>query len=100
MKTQEVSFKVKPSEAITIAAITTRAIRAARDAGFKYSRLDADMDITACHANGCPLNLEKLLTAPDFDFAHDIFGIRRHLDRETGELRDRFLPRSATRKGA
>lgn len=89
------SFKVNHSDAITIAAITTRAIRMARDAGWKYDRLEADMDITACHANGTPLKLEALLNANDFDFAHDVFGIHRHINRETGELQDCFLPRYA-----
>jgi hypothetical protein len=58
-------------------------------------KIDLEMDITATHLNGCPLNLNKLLQADDFDFYHDIQGIYRHLDRETGELRDCFLPRCA-----
>ena len=29
------------------------------------------MDITACHLNGCPLDLKKLLQAPDKDLVHD-----------------------------
>jgi len=60
-----------------------------------YPLLDADMDITACHASGCPLRLDELLMARDADFAHDVFGIRRHLDRATGKLGDCFLPRYA-----
>lgn len=53
------------------------------------------MDIIATHANGCPLRLEELLTAERFDFSHDVFGIRRHIDRQTGKLQDCFLPRYA-----
>lgn len=43
------------------------------------------------------LDLEKLLTAPAFDFAHDICGIVRHMDRSTypGKLTDCFWPRCA-----
>jgi hypothetical protein len=53
------------------------------------------MDLAACHCNGCPLQLTELLDADDFNFSHDIFGIRRHLNRTTGKLDDRFLPRFA-----
>lgn len=55
------------------------------------------MDLTACHANGCPLDLPKLLGFPNFDFPHDAFGIRRHIDRSTGKLQDCFLPRAAAK---
>lgn len=58
-----------------------------------YKKSDALMDLTACHANGNPLRLRELLKANDGDFAHDIFGIRRHLNRTTGELEDCFSPR-------
>lgn len=51
------------------------------------------MNITACHANGNPLRLEALLEADDFNFAHDVFGIDRHIYRETGHLMNFFRPR-------
>lgn len=51
------------------------------------------MDVIAVHMNGRPLRLEALLAADDFNFAHDVFGIRRHLDRDTGELTQCFVPR-------
>jgi hypothetical protein len=40
-------------------------------------------------------DLERLLTAPKFDFAHDIFGIIRHMDRSSypGKLMGFFSPR-------
>ncbi len=57
--------------------------------------LDLEMDLTACHANGCPLDLEGLLNAKDFDFLHDIMGIKSNLDRGTGQLLNQFLPRCA-----
>lgn len=53
------------------------------------------VDLTLCHVNGCPLNLDKFLDAPEFDFMHDIVGIRDKLDRKTGALNDCFLPRCA-----
>lgn len=53
------------------------------------------MDLTATHANGTPLDLPKLLAAEPFDFTHDIFGIRRHINRKTGKLEGCFMPRCA-----
>ena len=73
--------------------IAKRAILMARKLGVKYSQMDAVMDIEACHNNGCTLKLSELLEADDFNFAHDIFGIRRHINRNTGKLEHCFLPR-------
>lgn len=80
-------------EAHTIAAIARRAVMQAAKYGFQYDFMDADMDITACHLNGNPLKLAQLLGADDINFNHDVFGIRRHLNRETGKLEDCFSPR-------
>ena len=88
-----ISFKTTATEQEMISSIAERAIRAARKVSIEYPFVDAMMDITAVHANGMPLRLAELLEADDFDFNHDIFGIRRHLDRQTGTLRDCFVPR-------
>jgi hypothetical protein len=58
-------------------------------------RISLAMDLTACHLNGTPLDLPRLLVFPDGSFWHDINGIQRHLDRETGQLTGGFLPRCA-----
>lgn len=89
---KEVSFDVTPDEAEIITRIAKRAKNGCL---FGYSLMTIAMDVTATHANGCPLKLGELETAPDFDFGHDLCGIRRHLNRETGELMDCFLPRYA-----
>ncbi len=61
-------------------------------------RMSLMMDIEACHCNGCPLDLVSLHEAArDYDLIHDVMGIRRHLNRETGQLEDLFRPRYATR---
>lgn len=60
-----------------------------------HNKMSTAMDISATNANGCPLDLAKLLTFGDFDFAHDVWGIRNHIDRTTGKLMDHFLPRCA-----
>lgn len=59
------------------------------------ARLGFEMDLTAVHANGCPMDFQRLLDADDFNFVHDVGGIKRHLNRETGELLDMFRPRFA-----
>lgn len=91
--TDTVSFAVTKEEALTIKKIVDRAVKMARAHNTKLDRLSLHMDVTACHANGCPLKLEELLGADDFNFSHDVFGIRRHMDRTTGRLTDHFLPR-------
>ena len=50
------------------------------------------MDIAATHISN-PLRLQELLDADDFNFGHDICGIQRHLDRDTGTLINFFSPR-------
>lgn len=73
-------------------ALRVRTIKAKEVGAFK---LELRMDLTATHASGCPLRLANLLSAPSGDFAHDVFGIRQHIDRETGQLGECFLPRYA-----
>ena len=78
--------------------IACRAVKLSKKQGFKYPLLDMEMDISACHSNGCRLNLIELLLADDATFAHDVFGISRHLDRRTGRLTNCFVPRLAAKK--
>ena len=53
------------------------------------------MDLIATHANGCPLDLAGLAAADDEHLVHDMGGINQHIDRQTGQLTDCFLPRYA-----
>ena len=87
-----VNFDTTREEARLIMGI---AKRTAAHAAHGFDLLACEMDITACHANGCPLDLARLLAAEDFNFAHDVYGIMAHIDRSTGKLRDCFLPRFA-----
>lgn len=59
------------------------------------NRLQVALSLTVCHLNGCPLDLDKLLTAPPVTLGHDVFGIHNLLDRETGKLPETFSPRCA-----
>jgi len=64
--------------------------------GGEYDKTSAGLDLVYAHAQ-VPLDLEALLAADDFNFMHDVFGIARHMDRSTGEMDGRFLPRFALR---
>ena len=91
----DVRFNTTKAEFALIEKIAMRAVRMASDAGWDYAERDAQMDVSACHCNGTRLRLSDLLDADDFNFAHDVFGIRTHLDRNTGKLSDHFWPRFA-----
>lgn len=79
----------------TIFRIARRARETFAGMGGDRELQEIAMDISAVHANGCPLRLYDLEEADDFNFRHDIFGIYRHLDRETGHLKNCFVPRFA-----
>ncbi len=86
-------WTISPDEMTLESKIADRAIAMARTAGIQYDKMTAVMDIDAVHSNGNPLRLQELLESDDLDFAHDIFGILAHLDRNTGRLLDCFSPR-------
>lgn len=85
---REVSFYSSPEEIELAQKIAKRAKTL-----LSADIMSTEMDVIATNANGCPLDMKKLLGFDDFNFAHDIGGIARHLDRTTGKLGDFFLPR-------
>jgi len=91
-----VKFEATPVELKIIEKIVTRAQKLYKKHGAPpYDTQDASMDIEATHSNGCPLDFEKLLKFDDFNFMHDISGIRNCISRKTGKLTKCFVPRSA-----
>jgi len=54
-----------------------------------------DVMITLDKLTGVELDLHGLLFSSDFDFMHDMSGIFNFMDRETGKLKNCFLPRYA-----
>lgn len=60
-------------------------------------RVSLFQDIVAAHVTS-PIDLDRLLSFEDFNFYHDLKGIRVNLDRNTGKLRNRFRPRSLARE--
>jgi hypothetical protein len=60
--------------------------------GAEPRKWELEAEITMVH-EAHPLRLREMLMADDFNFMHDMVGIRVHLDRTTGKLRDCFVPR-------
>jgi hypothetical protein len=89
------NLDVSKYEIELVDAIVDRAAPMYRKLNVPDDRLTIYMDIVACHSNGCPLRLSELAHAAPGDFAHDIFGIRSHINRRTGQLEDCFVPRYA-----
>ncbi len=75
-------------EMAVISKIAKRAIalRLATD------KMGLEMDLDCVH-NTVKLRLDALLGADKFNFAHDVCGIQNTIDRDTGELKNCFLPR-------
>ena len=88
-----VNFDISADDDVQVQAIVTRAL--ALMVGLGFDPLQATTDITAAHLNGCPLDLDRMLAGEPADLMHDVQGIRRHLDRETGRLQHHFWPRFA-----
>lgn len=101
-----IRFNVTKEQAGLIGKIVGRAQEMREKHGLRCDRdwrMSLHMDLSACIANGTPLKLEELLAADDFNFAHDVFGIQRHMDRDDnsptgGKLLNCFVPRFADLK--
>jgi len=99
-----ISFSCTSRDLALIDACARRALAIDTEANDEpRSMRDWQMDFCAVHANGCPMDLKRLLNADDFNFAHDAFGIARHLDRDDssptgGQLLNCFLPRFAAKE--
>lgn len=60
------------------------------------SRLHHEMSLIACHNHACELDLERMAGwHRPIDVIHDVFGIHRHLNKETLKLEGNFSPRFA-----
>lgn len=87
-----VDFSVSPVEKMQLERIA----KLATDNLEGCILLNVLMDLTACHANGCQLNLHAMLEAPESILFHDLQGITQNINRETGELDNGFVSRFAT----
>ncbi|TGV61090.1 hypothetical protein EN784_01435 [bacterium M00.F.Ca.ET.141.01.1.1] len=96
--TNKLSFKASTADLLTVRKIARRARDLHLAAKVDRDALDIQMDLLATHASGCPMDFDRLLAADDFNLMHDVSGIARHLDRDTGELTGYFLPRFAAKQ--
>lgn len=71
-----------------ITAIAERAVSA-----FGGDKLEYLLDVHGAKKGNPDMDLDKLLKASDFDFGHDIYGIRNHLNHDTLKFDNCFLPR-------
>lgn len=92
-----ISFDVYKEDQVLIDRVVDRFIAQYDPGVMEDYRTDIMMSITACHANGCPLDLEKLSISPCPVLCHDVWGIHQHLNHETGGLVGNFWPKTATR---
>lgn len=93
-----INWKVSNADDVLIKAIAQRACAEAMKLGqYEFTEIKISLDLTATHANGCPLDLPAMLDAPYEHLMHDVFGINKYLDHDTGKLKD-FTPRLALQK--
>lgn len=78
--------------------IATRAVQVFMRSGVRLEKATVVMQLTICHANGCPLRLNAMLDGDDFNLVHDVSGISQYLDYITGKISNHFLPRYADTK--
>lgn len=99
MSGNEIRFEVAAYDRVVIRKIVTRVRKLMRQQGFRdQAAIDVQMDLAATHANGCPLRLTDMLAGDDFSLMHDVLGIGRNLNRETGKLDNMFRPRFSAPK--
>lgn len=94
-----VSFAATAQERTLVELIAKRVIKQHEEL-FHHcyeDRESLEMDLLATHANGNPMDFERLLDADPFNLLHDVVGIYRHLDRTTGQLNNCFCPRFSRR---
>ncbi len=94
--TQDINWTISRDDAKSISRIVKRTHKEHPDV---FDTMGLTMDLTACHLNGCSLDLADLVKAESSDFIHDVDGISRHINRDTGELGACFLPRYARKAG-
>lgn len=84
-------------ELAVVGKIADRAVNMYAQHDVRVDRTDVLLDILTVHKRIQPLRLDDLLAADDLNFAHDVGGINRHLDRENYALSDCFSPRFSLR---
>ena len=81
-----------PSESEAISRIADKGLLLLNGLGANTDKISVVMDLEFTHAE-IPMDLDKLESFDDFNFAHDIVGIYKHFNRRTYKMDDFFLPR-------
>ena len=82
-----------------IRRIVTRYRREMELRGFKPdAAAQIRCSLAAAHANGCELDLLKMLDGDTITLIHDVNGIHNCVSRETGRIVGMFWPRCAVTK--
>lgn len=79
---------------VTLSALADRAEALYRRHNIHEDRMTILMDLDFTDRQ-MPLDAERLLAFSDADFAHDVLGIRQHMNRKAGILTGCFVPRCA-----
>lgn len=86
-----ISFDISAYDAMLVTDIARLVVEVRN-----LDQMTLEMDLTACHANGNPMDFTRLLeahrTSPQ-DFWHDINGVVANINRGTGKLQNFFVPR-------
>lgn len=80
----DIKWDLTATDAVLVKLIVKRAVTLG--ILLPKNRLNTRMDITACHLNGTPLDLEGLLTSDDRTFMADVTEIDEHINRTTGQM--------------
>jgi hypothetical protein len=94
----KVNFESTDEELALIEKIVERAenvgyVRGRKSRSHWYTKTTMTLDLLAANANGNPMDFERMLATDDLNFLHDVAGIARHMNRETGKFNDFFSPR-------
>ena len=93
------SISISHADMQFISRIASRAFDLAQQFDAPRDMSGMMLDLIYGHAC-CPIDLQALLDADDSNFAHDVFGIERHINRQTRQIEGCFVPRFARRNAA
>jgi hypothetical protein len=94
--TDKINWKTNKEERKLLRKTVDRIIRLHKPKPLtEDDRINITMTLTACHLNGTPLDFEKMLVCDEFTLFHDLVGIEKHMNIDTGKIERCFLPRCA-----
>lgn len=96
-KMTEIAFTVPTADLPWINRILDRATT---DGLLIQERVEHFMDLCATHANGCPMDFQRLAECDDYTFVHDFCGIFKHINRLTGQIENLFSPKTRARSAS